>query len=97
MWYLVDLLIRANIDDEALHEILMRANTYAIVENVKATRDNGGKEYLFTARIDAPSPEAALGALLTVLDQTSGNVGLVEEGFLRRVVIAREEPHEPTE
>jgi hypothetical protein len=97
MRYLLDLLIRANIDDEALHEILMRANTYAILENVEATRENGGKEYLFTARIDAPSPEAALGALLTVLAQTSGHVGLVEEGFLRRIVIEREEPPQPTD
>jgi hypothetical protein len=30
--------------------------------------------------------------MLTVLAQTSGHVGLVEEGSLRRVVIEREEP-----
>jgi hypothetical protein len=91
MWYRVDLLLRANVENEALHEILTRANTYAIAETIEATRDNGGEEYRFTARIDAPSPEAALGAVLTVLAQTSGHVGLVEEGSLRRVVIEREE------
>jgi hypothetical protein len=46
------------------------------------------------ARIDAPSAEAALGATLTVLAQTSGHVGLVEEGSLRRVAIDREESFE---
>jgi hypothetical protein len=90
MRYRVDLLIRADADEEAVHEILMRANTYAIIETVEATRDSGGEDYLFTARIDAPSPEAALGAVLTVLAQTSGHVGLVEEGSVRRVVIERE-------
>ena len=92
MRYRVDLLLRANVDDEALREILMRANTYAIAETVEATRDSGDDEYRFTARIDAPSPEAALGSILTVLAQTSGHVGLVEEGSLRRVVIEREGP-----
>jgi hypothetical protein len=92
MMYRVDLLLRANVDDEALHEILIRANTYAIVTTVEATRDNGGEDCRFMARIDAPSPEAALGSLLTVIAQTSGHVGLVEEGSLRRVVIEREEP-----
>lgn len=91
MRYRVDLLIRADADEEAVHEILMRANTYAIAETVEATRDNGGEDYLFTARIDAPSPEAALGSVLTVLAQTSGHVGLVEEGSVRRVLIEREE------
>jgi hypothetical protein len=92
MRYRVDLLLRANIDDEALREILIRANTYAIAETIEATRDNGGDEYRFTARIDAPNPEAALGSVLTVLAQTSGHVGLVEEGSLRLVVIEREGP-----
>lgn len=90
--YRVDLLLRANVDDEALHEILIRANTYAIVEGVEATRDTGGGDCRFTARIDAPSPEAALGSLLTVIAQTSGHIGLVEEGSLRRVTIESEEP-----
>lgn len=89
MMYRLDLLVRANVDDEALHEIEIRANTYAIVEAVEATRDTG-EVCRFTARIDAPSAEAALGALLTVLAQTSGHVGLVEEGSLRRVTIERE-------
>jgi hypothetical protein len=90
MRYRVELLIRADADEEAVHEILMRANTYAIIETVEATRHSGGEDYLFTATIDAPSPEAALGAVLTVLAQTSGYVGLVEEGSVRRVVIERE-------
>ena len=36
MRYRVDLLLRANVDDEALREILMRASTYAIAETVEA-------------------------------------------------------------
>jgi hypothetical protein len=92
MRYRVDVLLRANVDDEALREILMRANTYAITETVEASRDEGGGEYHFTARIDAPNPESALGSVLTVLAQTSGHIGLVEAGSLRRVVIEREEP-----
>jgi hypothetical protein len=89
MRYRLVLLLRADVSDESLHEVLVRANTYAIAETVDATRD--GEDYRFTASIDAPSPEAALGALLTVLAQTSGHVGLVEEGSLRRIVIEREE------
>jgi hypothetical protein len=90
MWYRVELLLRATVDDESLHDILIGANTYAIVGTVEATHDEGGEDLRFTARIDAPSPQAALGSLLTVLAQTSGHVGLVEEGSLRRVVIERE-------
>lgn len=90
--YRIDLLLRADVDDEALHEILIRANTYAIVNDVEATRDAGDESCRFTARIDAPSPEAALGSVLTVIAQTSGHAGLVEEGSVRRVVIEREEP-----
>jgi hypothetical protein len=89
--YRVDLLLRADIDDEALHEILIRANTYAIITSVEATRDNG-QSCRFTARIDAPRPEAALGSVLTVIAQTSGHLGLVEEGSVHRVTIEREEP-----
>ena len=92
MLYRVDLLLKADVGDEALHEILIQANTYAIVQNVEATRDDTGEECRFTASLDAPSPEAALGSLLTVIAQTSGPIGLVEEGSLRRVVIEREEP-----
>ena len=62
MMYRVDLLLRADVDDEAIHQILIRANTYAIVKNVEATRETGGENRRFTARIDAPSPEAALGS-----------------------------------
>jgi hypothetical protein len=91
MRYRVELLLRANADDEAVHEILMRANTHAIIETVEATRDEADEVHLFTARIDAPSPEAALGSVLTVLAQTSGHVGLAEEGSVRRVLIEREE------
>jgi hypothetical protein len=91
MMYRVDLLLRADIDDEALHEILIRANTYAIITSVEATRDNGGQSCRFTARIDAPRPEAALGSVLTVIAQTSGHLGLVEEGSVHRVVVEREE------
>jgi hypothetical protein len=92
MLYRVEILLRTRVDDVALHEILVRANTYAILEHVEVTRDVGTDDCRFTARIDAPSPEAGLLATLTVLAQTSGHVGLVEEGSLRRVVIEREEP-----
>jgi hypothetical protein len=91
MVYRVDLVLRANVDDEALHEILLRANTYAIVESVEATRDGGGN-CLVMARIDAPGPVAALGSLLTVLSQTSEHLGLAEEGSLWRIAVEREEP-----
>jgi len=90
MMYRVELLLAADVDDEALHEILVRANTYAIIEEIEATRDDGGEHCLFTGRVDAPNLEAALGSILTVIAQTSGHVGLVEEGSLRRVVIERE-------
>lgn len=63
-----------------------------ILEAVEATRETGGGDCRFTARIDAPSAEAALGSLLTVIGQTSGHAVLAEEGSLRRVVIEREEP-----
>ena len=79
-------------DDEALHEILIRANTYAVVETVEATRDADGDDCVVGARIDAPGPIAALGTLLTVLSQTSEHLGLGEEGSLRRVAVEREEP-----
>jgi hypothetical protein len=91
MMYRVELVLKASVDDEALHEILLRANTYAIVEAVEATRDSGGDCFV-TGRIDAPGPVAALGSLLTVLSQTSEHVGLSEEGSLRRVAVEREDP-----
>jgi hypothetical protein len=90
MMYRVEVLLASDVDDEALHEILVRANTYAIIEEIEATRDDGGEHCLFTGRVDAPNLEAALGSILTVIAQTSGHVGLVEEGSLRRVVIERE-------
>ncbi len=92
MMYRVDLVLRANVDDAALHETLVRANTYAIVEAVEATRDSGGENCLVTGRIDAPGPVAALGSLLTVLSQTSEHLGLAEESSLLRVAVEREEP-----
>jgi hypothetical protein len=92
MMYRVELLLRADVDDEALHEILIRANTYAIVTTVEASLEDDGQHCRFTATIDAPRPEAALGSVLTVLAQTSGHIGLVEEGSVHRVLIEREEP-----
>jgi hypothetical protein len=95
MWFRIDLLVRADVDEEALHEVQVMANTYAIVDIVEAARDPGSGDFRFTARIDAPSAEAALGSLLTVIGQTSGHTGLAEEGSLRRVTIEREEPVGP--
>lgn len=92
MIYRVDVVLSAKVDDEALHEILIRANTYAVVETVEATRDADGDDCVVGARIDAPGPIAALGTLLTVLSQTSEHLGLGEEGSLRRVAVEREEP-----
>ena len=91
MWYLLDLRVRADVDDEGLHEIQLLANTYAIVDEVLAARDPETGDPRFSARIDAPNAQAALGALLTVIAQTSGHAGLAEEGSLHRVVIEREE------
>ena len=68
----------------------MLANTYAIVDEVNATRDPESGDPRFPARIDAPNPQAALGALLTVIAQTSGHAGLAEEGSLIRVMVERE-------
>jgi hypothetical protein len=92
MWYRLELRVRADVDDDALHEIPLLANTYAIVDEVQALRDPDSGDPRFIARIDAPSAEAALGALLTVIAQTSGHSGLSEESSLRSVVIEREEP-----
>jgi hypothetical protein len=90
MWYRVDLLVRADIDEDGLHEVAVLANTYAIIDGVEATRVTDDADCRFIARIDAPSAEAALGSLLTVIAQTSGHAGLAEEGSLRRVTIERE-------
>jgi hypothetical protein len=90
MWYRVDLRVRADVDDEGLHEVQLLANTYAIVDEVEATRDPESGDARFLARIDAPNPQAALGALLTVIGQTSGHAGLAEEASVRSVTIERE-------
>lgn len=92
MWYRLDLRVRADVDDEALHEIPLLANTYAIVDEVLVSRDSESGDARFMARIDAPNAQAALGALLTVIAQTSGHAGLAEESSLRSVAIEREEP-----
>jgi hypothetical protein len=96
MWYRLDLRVGVDVDDEVLHEIPLLANTYAIVDEVLATRDPVSGDPRFLARIDAPNAQAALGALLTVIAQTSGHSGMAEEGSLRGVVIEREEPVRPT-
>jgi hypothetical protein len=90
MMYRVEVVVSANVEDNALHEMLVRANTYAIVEEVEATRARDGGDCLVVARIDAPGPVAALGSLLTVLSQTSLHLGWGEEGSVRRVAIERE-------
>jgi hypothetical protein len=92
MMYRVDLILSSNVDDDTLHEILIRANTYAIVEHVEARRGTDRQDCLVAARVDAPGPVAALGSLLTVLSQTSEHLGLGEEGSLRRIAVEREEP-----
>jgi hypothetical protein len=92
MWYRLELRVRADVEDDALHEIPLLANTYAIVDEVLVSRDPESGDPRIMARIDAPNPQAALGALLTVLAQTSGHVGLAEEASVNRVVIEREEP-----
>ena len=92
MWYRIDLRVRADADDEVLHEVQLLANTYAIVDEVEATRDAESGDVRFLARIDAPDPQAALGSLLTVIAQTSGHTGLADEGSVRSVAIEREAP-----
>jgi hypothetical protein len=95
MWYRIDLRVRADVSDEALHGVPLLANTYAIVDEVLAERDPENGDPRFMARIDAPNPQAALGALLTVIAQTSGHAGMAEEASIRRVLIEREEPGPP--
>jgi hypothetical protein len=90
MWYRIDVCVRTHIDDEALHEIQVRANTYAIVDGMGINRDTEVGDCRFSGRIDAPNPVAALGALLTLIEQVSGPIGLVEEGSLVRVVVERD-------
>jgi hypothetical protein len=92
MWYRVELCIRTDADEEQLHEVQLLANTYAIVDQVEATGDPESGDARFLARIDAPNPQAALGALLTVIAQTSGHAGLAEEGAVRSASVQREDP-----
>jgi hypothetical protein len=92
MWYRLELRVHADVEDDALHEIPLLANTYAIVDEVLVSRDPESGDPRIVARIDAPNPQAALGALLTVIAQTSGHVGLAEEASVNRVMIEREEP-----
>ncbi|MCD6023065.1 MAG: Adenylyl cyclase, partial [Actinomycetia bacterium] len=89
MWYRLDLRVRADVDDEALHEIGVLANTYAVVDEMLATRDPESGDPRFIARIDAPSAEAALGALLTVISQTSGHAGRHTLARMQRRTIGR--------
>ena len=59
MWYRLDLRVRVDVEDDALHEIAMLANTYAIVDEVQATRDPE-KPASSSPRawaIDAPNPQ----------------------------------------
>ena len=80
MWYRLELRVRAGVDDDALHEIGILANTYAIVDEVMVSRDPESGEPRIIARIDAERG-AALGALLTVTSQTSGHAGLAGGGL----------------
>ena len=72
--------------------VLTNDELSTIVDEVEASRDPESEDARFMARIDAPSPHAALGALLTVIAQTSGHAGLADQGALHRVVIEREKP-----
>ena len=89
MWYRVEIRVRAAAEDDILRQIPLLANTYAIVDTLEASRDHAGDPRI-TARIDAPNVQAALGAVLTVLSQTSGHAGLAEAGSVRSVVVERE-------
>ena len=91
VWFRVDLRVRADADDDVLHEIAVLANTYAIVDEVKADRDAASGDPRFTARIDAPNAQSAIGALLTVIGQTSGHPGLTEAGAVRSIAVERDE------
>jgi hypothetical protein len=91
MWFRVDLRVRTDADDDVLHEIAVLANTYAIVDEVKADRDAASGDPRFIARIDAPNAQSAIGALLTVIGQTSGHPGLTEAGAVRSIAVEREE------
>ena len=92
MWFRVELRVRTDADDDALHEIAVLANTYAIVDEVKVDRDPASEDLRFGARIDAPNAQSAIGVLLTVIGQTSGHPGLTEAGAVRGLTVERDEP-----
>jgi hypothetical protein len=89
MWYRVEIRVRSDAEDDVLRDVQLLANTYAIVDVLEAARE-AGEDPRITARIDAPNVQAALGAVLTVLSQTSGRSGLAEEGSVRSVIVERE-------
>jgi hypothetical protein len=89
MWYRVEIRVRSEAEDEVLRDVQLLANTYAIVDVLETSREPG-EDPRITARIDAPTVQAALGAVLTVLSQTSGHAGLAEAGSVRSVVVERE-------
>lgn len=89
MWYRVEIRVRSDAEDDVLRDVQLLANTYAIVDVLEASRE-GDEDPMITARIDAPNVQAALGAVLTVLSQTSGHAGLAEAGSVRSVVVERE-------
>jgi hypothetical protein len=89
MWYRVEIRVRSDAEDDVLRDVQLLANTYAIVDVLEASRERD-EDPLITARIDAPNVQAALGAVLTVLSQTSGHAGLAEAGSVHSVVVERE-------
>lgn len=89
MWYRVEIRVRSNAEDDVLRDVQLLANTYAIVDVLEAARE-AGEDPRISARIDAPNVQAALGAVLTVLSQTSGRSGLAEAGSVRSVIVERE-------
>ena len=90
MWYRVEIRVRAEAEDDILGQAQLLANTYAVVDAFEASRDPESGDPRITARIDAPNVQAALGAVLTVLSQTSGHAGLAEAGSVHSVVVERE-------
>lgn len=90
MWYRVEIRVQAEAEDNILRQVQLLANTYAIVDGLEVSRDPGSGDPRITARIDSPNVQAALGAVLTVLSQTSGHAGLAEAGSVRSVVVERE-------
>ena len=79
MWFRIDLLVRTDADDDALHEVQLLANTYAIVDVVEAGRDPESGDPRITARTRRPERRGGARGALTVIGQTSGHAGLAEE------------------